>query len=231
MSSSTWVIQHRDGLGPAATAGLCGAVVLTHVAIALVVSHLSQREVHEPTISAMTVQWISPVQAPVPPPPEPVKLRPIERPKPRKETVVAAKPPVPVDKPVFQAPEPPKEEPKVVDTTPPAPPAPAAPAPPPAPAPAPRPVSLSDLECEQPATVYPMASRRRKESGQTIVAMTIDTKGVPQNVRVSQSSGFSRLDEAAVEAARQFRCKPRIQGGVAMAVSAIKPFNWVLESE
>ncbi|TAL25838.1 MAG: energy transducer TonB [Aquabacterium sp.] len=228
MPSSTWVIQHRDGLGPAATAGLCGAVVLTHVVIAIVVSQLSRREVHEPTISAMTVQWISPVQAPVPPPPEPVKLRPIERPKPRKETIVAAKPPVPVDKPVFQAPEPPKEEPKVAADPSPVVPK-AAPPAEPAPEPTPKSVSLSDLECDMPQPVYPNASRRRHEVGKTVLSMTIDAKGLPQNVRVKEGSGFARLDEAAVAVAQQYRCKPRMEGGVAQAVSVTKLINWVLE--
>lgn len=228
MSSSTWVIHHRDGLGRTAIAGLCAAVVLTHAAIAVVVSHLSRQELHEPTISAMTVQWISPVQAPVPPP-EPVKLRQMEPPKPRKETIVAAKPPVPVPQPVFQAPEPPKEEPKVVDNSPP--PLAAAPATPvePAAAPAPQPVSLSDLNCNMPEPDYPVASRRRKETGRTVVAWTVDTKGQLQDVRVMQPSGFPRLDEAAVAAVRRYSCKPRVTAGVAQASAVTKPFNWVLE--
>lgn len=229
MPSSTWVIQHRDGLGPVARAALIGAVVLTHVVMAVTVAHLSRQEIHEPTISAMTVQWISPVQAPVPPPPEPVKIRQVEPPKPRKQTIVAAKPPVPTPAPVFQAPEPPKEEPKVVDNSPPLPPAPPAPAPPPAPKQV-EVSSISDLNCYfMPLADYPLASRRRREEGRTVVDLTIDTRGLVTTVSVAKSSGYARLDSAALDSVRQYRCKPRMEAGVAQIVRTTAPIDFELQ--
>ena len=49
---------------------------------------------------------------------------------------------------------------------------------------------------------YPPASRRAGEQGTVRLKVLVDTNGRPSNVAVAQSSGFPRLDEAAVEAVR-----------------------------
>ena len=60
---------------------------------------------------------------------------------------------------------------------------------------------------------YPTASRRLDESGLVIVAVFVDTAGLPQDVRLEKSSGFERLDRAALAGVRQARFKPFVMDG------------------
>jgi protein TonB len=53
--------------------------------------------------------------------------------------------------------------------------------------------------------VYPPASRRAGEEGTVRLKVLVDTNGRASNVAVTQSSGFTRLDEAAMEAVRKWR--------------------------
>jgi periplasmic protein TonB len=52
---------------------------------------------------------------------------------------------------------------------------------------------------------YPPASRRAGEEGTVRLKVLVDTSGRPSNVAVTQSSGFAKLDQAAVEAVRKWR--------------------------
>jgi protein TonB len=59
---------------------------------------------------------------------------------------------------------------------------------------------------------YPPASRRAGEQGTVRLKVLVDTNGRPSNVEVSQSSGFARLDEAAVQAVRKWRFEAATDG-------------------
>ena len=52
---------------------------------------------------------------------------------------------------------------------------------------------------------YPPASRRAGEEGTVRLKVLVDTNGRASNVAVTQSSGFTRLDQAAMEAVRKWR--------------------------
>lgn len=52
---------------------------------------------------------------------------------------------------------------------------------------------------------YPSASRRAGEEGTVRLKVLVDEKGRPRDVAVATSSGFARLDEAAVQAVRKWR--------------------------
>ena len=52
---------------------------------------------------------------------------------------------------------------------------------------------------------YPPASRRAGEQGTVRLKVLVDTSGRASNVAVTQTSGFPRLDQAAVEAVRKWR--------------------------
>src|SRR4029079_11447036 len=52
---------------------------------------------------------------------------------------------------------------------------------------------------------YPPASRRAGEQGTVRLKVLVDTNGRASNVQVTQSSGFTRLDEAAMDAVRKWR--------------------------
>ncbi len=52
---------------------------------------------------------------------------------------------------------------------------------------------------------YPPASRRAGEQGTVRLKVLVDTSGRASNVAVTQTSGFPRLDQAAMEAVRKWR--------------------------
>ena len=55
-------------------------------------------------------------------------------------------------------------------------------------------------------------ARKAKFMGVVTVNLIVDTKGLPQNVRVIRGVGMG-LDEKALEAVRQYRFKPAMEGG------------------
>jgi protein TonB len=82
---------------------------------------------------------------------------------------------------------------------------------------------------EPPTPTYPTASRRLGESGTVVVRVFVDEAGLPRTVQVAQSSGFGRLDEAAVTAVQQTRFVPYTENGQATAGWARIPFPFELE--
>lgn len=103
---------------------------------------------------------------------------------------------------------------------PPAPPAPPAPAPAAAAPKAPAgPAEVSDmgarlLSFRPPA--YPLESRRMMEEGTVTLALLVGTDGRVVEISVANSSGFARLDKAALDAVRQWRWTPMMRGGEAV---------------
>jgi len=191
---------------------------------------------------------------PEPPPPEPE----VEPPAPEPEPEPEPEPPPPPEPPPEPAPAPPPPKPKPKPKPAPKPvpkPAPkVAPAPAPVPTPpkpvtgvengatrnqAPQvgpktdePITLSSVEYrgQRPVPTYPRMSQRLREEGTTIVLVQIDTDGNVTRASISKSSGFERLDEAALEAARKARFTPAKVGGVARSARANLPFNFVLRN-
>ena len=166
---------------------------------------------------------------PAPPPPKPVVQKPVLAPKPRPTpqpapqplAVPQAAPTAPV---VAAAPAPVAE---------PAPaPAPAAPPAPPAP-PAPIVVvqpSSSAAYLTNPPPAYPALSRRLGESGRVVVRVLIGPDGRAHEARIQKSSGYERLDQVALETARdRWRYVPGTRGGVPEAMWFNVPINFVLE--
>lgn len=76
---------------------------------------------------------------------------------------------------------------------------------------------------------YPTGSRRFGESGKLVLRVELDTAGRIAAVRVKQSTGFRRLDEAGIAAVRQWQCDPPMRDGKAVAAVALQPFNFVHE--
>lgn len=59
--------------------------------------------------------------------------------------------------------------------------------------------------------LYPPASRRADEQGAVRLRVLVDERGRPQEVQVAQSSGYPRLDEAAVTAVKRWVFAPAMQ--------------------
>ncbi len=93
----------------------------------------------------------------------------------------------------------------------------------------PKTVSISQAQCSVPEPFYPNLSRRMGEEGKTLVRLFINESGAVEKVALAQSSGIHRLDQAALEAGMKVRCKPFIEFGKAIKVTAIQPYIFRLE--
>ena len=82
---------------------------------------------------------------------------------------------------------------------------------------------------QNPKPAYPPVSRRMNEQGKTIVRVMIGVDGTPQRAEIATSSGYDRLDQAALAAVMRWRYVPGKRGGVPEAMAFNVPINWVLE--
>ena len=146
---------------------------------------------------------------------------PAEKPKPEPVVVEKIRPVVEVPPPVVQSLAPPPPPIQVTATPPPPKPVTTA-VPPPS-----GPVMVGNLEerlIEGHAPRYPIESRRRKEQGTVVLRVLIGTDGRIEQMSVSQSSGFDRLDRAALEAARGWRWKPLLRDGEPVEIRGLLTF-------
>lgn len=82
-----------------------------------------------------------------------------------------------------------------------------------------------------PVPRYPQASRRQREQGVVILRVLIDPAGHAARIEIHQSSGFSRLDDAALEAVERAEFKPYIEEGVVQAAFVLIPIEFSLNSQ
>jgi TonB family protein len=75
---------------------------------------------------------------------------------------------------------------------------------------------------------YPIASKRTYEEGRVLVGVIVTKEGCVRLASVFASSGYERLDQAAVQYAAQMRFLPADQDGVAIEHSAVVPINFKL---
>lgn len=160
----------------------------------------------------------------------------------------------PVKLPVLTPPQPAPKLQAIVDKTPPAPSAPTGIVAPPAPVPAPAPATpvapiaavaaapitaavaapavqlpSSDADyLQNPKPTYPAMSRRLNEQGRSVIKVLIGIDGLPKQADIAKSSGFDRLDQAALGTVMRWRFVPGKRNGVPEAMWFNVPFNWVL---
>jgi protein TonB len=160
---------------------------------------------------------------PEPPPPTPKPQPPKKTPQARQ--LVAEAPVVAPSEPMA-LPSQPDPEPEPVAVAEPAPPAPQMPA---------GPVTLSsELSVACPhlnAPVYPALSRRLGEEGKLVLRVELDESGRVNIAQVVNSSGYKRLDEAAMAAVKTWRCNPPMRNGNPVRAIALQPFNFVLQGD
>ena len=79
-----------------------------------------------------------------------------------------------------------------------------------------------------PTPAYPALSKRLGEQGKVMIRTFIGVDGTAQQAQIKTSSGFDRLDQAALATALKWRYTPGKRAGVAEAMWFDVPFNWVL---
>ena len=76
---------------------------------------------------------------------------------------------------------------------------------------------------------YPSASRRLNEEGRVVATVTIGTDGRMSDLRVTQSSGFERLDGATESVIRKLTFNPGKRDGQPIEAQATLPVTFKLE--
>lgn len=80
-----------------------------------------------------------------------------------------------------------------------------------------------------PKPEYPRLSRQRNEHGKVVVKVLIGVDGLPQKAEIKVSSGFERLDTAALTTAMAWRYVPGKRGGVPEAMWFLVPIQFVMD--
>lgn len=73
------------------------------------------------------------------------------------------------------------------------------------------------------AKVYPELARKRRQEGIVVTEFSINPHGLPENIRVTKSSGFSLLDSAARNTIIKAAPFPVVKGRIEV------PINFILE--
>lgn len=82
-----------------------------------------------------------------------------------------------------------------------------------------------------PPPPYPALSRKTGESGTVQLRVLVNTEGLSEVVEVETSSGFSRLDAAALSAVKSWRFEPARQGSQPVTAWVRIPLNFSLSDD
>lgn len=194
-------------------------VVLLHVVLAYAMLYVSVKNELIKLPQSISVRLLPMIEEkpeparPLPPPPKPqVRKQPVPLPQP----VLAVASPTATSS-FTVAPQPPVPPPQPVVV-------------PPAPAPAAVVAARFDADyLHNPKPVYPALSRRMNEEGKVLLKVRVSGQGAALDVAISKSSGFPRLDAAAVDAVTRWRFVPARRGDEAVDSSVIVPITFALE--
>jgi len=176
---------------------------------------------YEPARKALLAAAPIMVDLILPPKVEPPKPQPpTELPKPRP---VAKQIERPTEPPLLTAPA---QAPSLV-TAPPPPPVVVA-APPAPPVPVTPPVFNADY-LDNPAPAYPGVSRRMREQGRVLLRVLVNVKGSADEVQLRATSGYPRLDEAALDTVRRWKFVPAKRGAELVPAWVLIPISFRLE--
>ena len=79
-----------------------------------------------------------------------------------------------------------------------------------------------------PATVYPNMSRRLRETGTVQLRVRVSAAGLPVEVLMNKSSGYARLDEAALAAVKKWKFQAAMRSGNAIEAWVLVPVEFSL---
>ncbi|PTB20721.1 energy transducer TonB [Trinickia symbiotica] len=234
-------------------ASTVAVVALAHIALIAAIMQMTQRQTPPLSLESKVImaQLLSQETAPVAAAPAPPALRsapePIPHPVVKKKVEPHVAPPRPLP-----APKPAPATPKAVTSPEPAPTAapaqesassqPAkAPEQPAAQSPAAGPASSREtlaiaapkavphIDCRIVKPDYPALSRRRGETGTADVRFVVGATGTIESVALAKSSGYPRLDDAALAAMRASSCRPYVENGTPIRVTYTQPFGFALD--
>lgn len=210
---------------PSAAPQRIAALVVVALHAGIVAALLSFAPARNALLSAapIMVEWIAPKKIEAP---EPAPATVLPRPKPVVERVA----PVLAPPPLMTAPEA-APSPVVAPAPPPAPLIVPPPAPVVAATPAPLPMSQPVFDADtldNPAPSYPPVARRNGEQGRVLLRVLVSAAGAAEEVQVRSSSGFVRLDDAALETVRRWKFLPARRGSEPVPAWVLIPVSFKL---
>lgn len=225
MAASAYVPAGRYGEGGKARVPAIGLAIGLHLALAPALLSLGYQAVktHKATLTAVNLSPPAPPEAAPPEQPQSETLQ--TKVQPAEVTTQVA---VTVPRPVIAM---------VPTSAPQAPPmaiaAPLAPVSAPAPAPPAPPSTVSSdalgtrmISGSPPR--YPVECRRKKEQGTVELLLVLGTDGRVETITVARTSGFARLDDAALSAVRRWRWAPTLRDGAPVKVRGVVEIPFVL---
>lgn len=191
----------QSQISPASDRATSLAIVIgIHIAAGAALLWIAQPVIQELLTSSVEVRMITKRAPPTPPAPQPEQPKPLPmqkktvlprpEPKPTAAPVIQSEAPVAADTPVMTAPPAPKEMPPA---------APEAKSAPTVEATLHEPRFDADY-LNNPKPIYPRASMSLGEEGTVLLYVQVSESGVPLQVLLEKSSGYSRLDRSAIEA-------------------------------
>ena len=67
------------------------------------------------------------------------------------------------------------------------------------------------------------------EQGTVLLRVFVDANGLPQQIEIKKSSGFDRLDKAAISSVQRWRFVPGKRNGIPEGMWNNVPINFILE--
>lgn len=84
----------------------------------------------------------------------------------------------------------------------------------------------SPVPIRSPGPTYPARALRRGESGEVLLRIQVDARGVPDRVEIAASSGSRDLDRAAQRAVQRWRFRPAMRDGTPVAGVVTVPIKF-----
>lgn len=231
------IIQLKSEKNSSSLLAIFTVLAFHALAVYLLSTHKPLEKIEVKAVKPMMVSIIAPPSpepeiVPIIEPPEP---KPVVENKPKPKKVVEKI--LPIEKPVERLVEATTEPPKVEEITKPE----AAPILAAEPAKAPpkaEPVVEEKIELPRfgvaylnnPTPDYPALSVRKGEEGRVLMRVLVSADGAAEDVKIEKSSGFDRLDNAAVAAVKKWRFIPAKKNNQPMSAYVRVPMPFILEN-
>ena len=82
---------------------------------------------------------------------------------------------------------------------------------------------------QNPPPAYPELAKQMRQEGLVMLAVDVDSQGVPIKIEIKQSSGFRLLDQAAIKAVRRWKFQPGRIGDLPVESEVTVPVRFRLE--
>lgn len=188
-----------------------------HVALFTALIQMNVLPVRKAKPAPLVIELLAEPPAPPPAEVEPeVSIKPVQ-------PVMVAPPPIvrtPAPQPPVLAVAPAPPPPQAVVVAPPAAPSAAPPAP----------IAVTDLSSTMIASrrpQIPYESRKARESGTVLILLTLALDGRVEQATLQKSSGFPRLDKAALDAVRHWRWSPTVRNGQPVQVRGVVNVDFI----